>query len=101
MFVLSSLLSIIEEQVESPGNEELMLVGLWPFGSRGSITTTRTGGVAGQRMDATTEATLTTSSPVAPTRASRWLARATTTLVGARKAEYSSGKHKSKGGFDK
>jgi hypothetical protein len=57
---------------------------LWLVNSRGSTTTARTGNVLGRRMDASTPATLTTSSPVSPRRASRRLARVTTTLVGAR-----------------
>src|SRR5699024_10755463 len=81
MFALSSLLSIIKEQVESLKDEELALV---VVGSRSSTTTARTSGVADRRMDASTVVTLTTLLLVAPRRASRRLACATTTLVDAR-----------------
>jgi hypothetical protein len=57
---------------------------LCPVDSCGSITIARTDGVVSQRMDASTAPTPTTSSPVAPRRASRSLARVTITLVSAR-----------------
>jgi hypothetical protein len=57
---------------------------LWLVGSCGSTPNARTDGVSGRRMDATTVVTPTTSSPVAPRRASRRLAHATTILVSAR-----------------
>jgi hypothetical protein len=55
----------------------------WPVDSCGSTTIARTGSVVGQRIDASTVATPTTSSPVAPRRASLMLEH-TTTVVDAR-----------------
>jgi hypothetical protein len=62
IFSLSSLLTITEEQVESLGMKRWHL---WPASSRDFTTTGRPGDVASPRMDATTAATLTTSSLVA------------------------------------
>jgi hypothetical protein len=56
---------------------------LWWAGSCGSITTTKTGSMAGRRMDASTVVTSTTSSLDVPRRARRRLACVTTTLVSA------------------
>jgi hypothetical protein len=75
---------------------------LWPVSSRGSTTTIRTGGVAGQRMDASTVATSTTSSPIAP-RMGKLEGGPRDHHSGLHKGkwEYTSGKHKSKRGFYK
>jgi hypothetical protein len=51
---------------------------LWLVGSHGSITTTRTGGMAVRRMDASTVVIPITSQPVAPRRESLMLAHAIT-----------------------
>jgi hypothetical protein len=60
---------------------------LWLVDSRDFTTTVRTDGMVGRRMDALTEATLTTSSLVALRRVSRRLGHVTITLVGARARE--------------
>jgi hypothetical protein len=99
MFDFASLLSIIEEQVESLGDKKLALMASQFTQFHNNCLNQRRGG---QKMDTSTTATPTTLFPVAPMKGKQ-KAGPHDHHSGRRKGkrEYTSGKHKSKGGFDK